>query len=549
MARHLARTDLKWLCRNVLDYDLMKDEVHDPVYSHLTQFSGVQGIDQYAGMGYKYVPKHPDPEKVLPEWPRRRLLLDPRGWFKTTNNVIAHSIQILLNFPDASILLVHAQQDIINKKLGELCKKFTQNDKMQTLFPEYCNFKQGRQDELWLPNSKNDNAPNVSTTSIQSTTAGMHYHWIKFTDIVDKENSRSEYQLAKIRQDYHQYLNLLISPKYFVDLEGTCYDYADIYNWIIDRELQRQRDGKKPVYQMFVRGCFEKQPPPGQKERFHPEERDWPYLLDANGKRISRFPEQAPLEHLETLEDEDPYTFSRQQLNHPVSGLGDDAPFPLEKMSWIRPEELKYVNMLWYEMTIDTAETIELQSDFTAGTVAGIDRFGRRYIVDGFQTKCYPEDIQKYLLDLYFRWNCNKLKIEQSSFNRGLYPGIRRYLDLAGKWINFDWLQRDQGESKKQRILSMQPAFKSGALRFSTALNPYVKEQLVQQLTRFPTGHDDLLDSLADHFQNETNMGALRPKPSAGDVQRRALELAFSGIKDESIEDHWDQYHSRLGGL
>lgn len=558
--RHRARTDLFWLATEILDYRLIEHEVHDPVIAHLASFSGCQGKDEVrvgeGGLEVCYTPLADDPALVLPDGPRsrKRMLLDPRSWYKTTINCIAHNIQIILNFPQATTHIVHAQEGVAQKKLYDIKQHFFNNPKMKFFFPEFCydNWnRMGNMSEFDIPFAKRrTGAPTISVSSITSAGAGMHYHWMKFTDCVEYQNSQTENQLTKVRETFAQYYNLLISPRHFIDVEGTCYNFDDYYNRTMDRELELPEE--KRSWSIFVRGCFEKNPPAGEVESFRPEEREWPYLLDSKGNRISRFPNQDPLEHLEQLEGEDELQFACQKLNNPVASKEGDRPFPLNQISWIPAAGLPYVNVQHYEMVIDLAEKVEKRNDYTAICIFGVDRSGRSYLVDGKVGRFLPSDTENLIFEMYQRWKCLRCKIEESSFTRGLAVGMKRRMDLTGEYVNFDWIKRDTQESKKQRILGFQPFFQAGTIRFSENLDKHFKEQLKQQLTRFPaTANDDILDCIADHFQNRKWFGSLGPRRTEREIQERALQQALErGYMEQSLFGEEEIYTgSSLGAL
>ena len=219
--RHLARTDLHYLATKILGYKLIDREVHQPVIDHLVSFRGYQGVDNVhvsseGKVTVDYTPIHDDPNIVLPnnsKRDRRRILMDPRGWFKTTLNVISHTIQGMLNFPQATWLITHAQTEIAQDKLLDIKNHFLQNDAMKFFFPEYCFSKRlalGNMREFDVPMAKRKTgAPTISVASMTSGTAGMHYHWIKFTDCVEFQNSQTAQQLKKVRDTINQYFNLL----------------------------------------------------------------------------------------------------------------------------------------------------------------------------------------------------------------------------------------------------------------------------------------------------------------------------------------------------
>ena len=125
----------------------------------------------------------------------------------------------------------------------------------------------------------------------------------------------------------------------------------------------------------------------GEEESFSPEERDWPYLLDATGERISRFPSHASVKKLKIKQANNDYMFACHQLNHPVAADEANRPFPMKLMRWASREALERVPFQHFTMAIDTAERITTRSDFTAMTVVGWDRMSRKYVVDELQDK------------------------------------------------------------------------------------------------------------------------------------------------------------------
>jgi len=527
--RAQARTDLYYLATEVLGYRDIRPEVHLPVMRHLAGFRHCQGKDIITPDEFRYHPASKDPVDVMGTT-NRRMLLDPRGWFKSTINVIAHSVQLILNFPDISIHVVHAQTTIAEEWVEKIKNHFIWNERMRYLFPEFCfpmeSTKRSRRDRFVSPARKDFNvsAPTVSCSSIVSTTAGMHFHWMKFSDIVEFQNSRTPEQMQKVVDTYYQYENLLLSPKYFIDIEGTCYHFGDLYNRIIEQELDKEPENRR--YSIFIRGCFQKETF-GNPETFSVEERDLPEKL-VDEKRVSRFPQRFPRENYEQMELEDPLTFACQQLNNPVAAKKDDIPFPIEKMRWIPASALKQVEFQYFEMTVDTAEKLTQRSDFTAIMVCGVDRKGHLYVVDAVYGKFLPEKTVEYMFFMYEKWNCLRVKMEESSFNRGLEPTIRRRMALSKKYISFEWIKRDTNEAKVQRILAMQPWFHAGSLLFSDGLHEHVKRELKQEFSQFPLGrHDDLIDALADQFQGRRDFGFIAERKSVAEIMEKARQQMF----------------------
>jgi predicted phage terminase large subunit-like protein len=127
------------------------------------------------------------------------------------------------------------------------------------------------------------------------------------------------------------------------------------------------------------------------------------------------------------------------------------------------------------------------------------------------------------------KWRPIKIKIEETGYARGLMPAVRRKSEMTGLWPNFDFIPPDNQTSKEARILSIQPMYKAGLIFFSTGLDEFVKEELKHELTRFPKyQHDDILDTLADMYQNEPVYGPLKESKSEKELlllaRQRMLE-------------------------
>jgi predicted phage terminase large subunit-like protein len=516
-----------WLCHNILDMKKIVPHVHGPIIQTLQTFDRWQGEDKWNATtkSFFYEPISPDPVDVIQDGDlRRRLILAPRGWYKTSLNVIAHTIQWLLNYPDATILIMHASQETAEQMLGLVKHHFHHNKVMRYFFPEFCAPEKskefGTQSQFNIPARRRyTTAPSVSVAGIESVRTGMHYHVIKFTDIVDVKNSTTKEQCEKIIYAYGMARNLLIGPSYWIDVEGTRYNFSDLYGRIVDEWEAVEKPGstKKHTFKCFTMGCFKKDVRgTKEQEEYTPDELSMPYLLDADGNPISRFPEEFPYEALINLRD-DPVTgeqlFASQQLNNPVET--ENVIFGIKDIKWKTEDELKKIPILYYQTTVDLAETANKRSDYTAITTVGVDRMNRRYVVDIRHGKFLPDRIVDHIFDVQQKWRPVKIKVEETGFTRGLKPTIDRRIQMTGIRPNFDWLQRDTQIAKVDRIMSLQPWFRNGLIFFASALDEHVREQIKHELTRFPKYmHDDILDTLADQFQGEQVFGPVKEEPS-----------------------------------
>jgi hypothetical protein len=112
-------------------------------------------------------------------------------------NVIAHTVQWILNYPDVTILLVHASQETLEQIFKSIKDIFHKNSAMRYFFPEFCpparQKEFGTQHNFDIPcRTVRTTAPTVSIAGIESIKTGMHYHVMKFTDIVDEKNAATK---------------------------------------------------------------------------------------------------------------------------------------------------------------------------------------------------------------------------------------------------------------------------------------------------------------------------------------------------------------------
>ena len=210
--RRRAQTDLYWLATEVLGYRDLIERVHRPVCE-------------------MFVLK--DPDLPLMEQPglRQRLILDPRGCFKTTID-LADVIQWLLCFPNVRILLMTGARELAKRMVHELKSHFTSNERMRELFPEYCpeegkDF--GREDGFTTSarTLARLREPSVSISTIESVKAGSHVEVIKLDDVVDELNSSTPEQIEKVVRAFH-YTTPILEPNGYRDVIGTRYSPNDL---------------------------------------------------------------------------------------------------------------------------------------------------------------------------------------------------------------------------------------------------------------------------------------------------------------------------------
>lgn len=505
--RQAARTNLLYLCNEILGYKDVSKEVHGDILAHLQKFKGgIDTIDEKGIISYK---------PACSCWeltgPRNVLILYPRGSLKTTIITMAHAIQWIINYPDIRILISTATGDQCKKMLNEIKGHFQYNNKFRLFFPEFCPLAKraadfGSQEEFSVPCRKSHKKePTLSTCSVGKVIAGAHYEVIKNSDLVDKENVKTPNQIADVISHF-SYLNPLLErsdvPPYYgwTDVEGTRYDFGDLYG--------RLRDSG--TYSTLVR-------PRGDDDVV------W----------AARFPES----ELKRIEKEvGPYIFSCQYKNKPIppeGGLCDakDIVFLSRKiLSDLLP-------MLRLHCTIDLhgLEPARNDNDYTVLNVHGFDRDGRMYVVDIRRGRFTPEQVIWHVFDIYARYpQIIDFKIEKDAHARVLLPFLQREASKRQRFPCMVPIKRDTHVSKQQRIRGLQPWFKAGIIRFADDLT--CKTDITLEIMQFPSQssgvHDDILDTLADAMQNQE--GGV-----TDDVVADSPDLKFSQFGTERPRDRF----------
>lgn len=586
-ARWKSRTDLKFLCNKVLGY---KDvcEVHDPLLNLLQKFpepSKEQFIknDDISTGFIKYTPVIPLDTFVKQEKIKRRLILDFRGSLKTTINAAAHTLQCILNYPNTSVLIVQSNAEKAEEILAEIKNHFCFNKVFRDLFPEHVPQKKphdwGTKGAMTTEAMDYNNLAlgqphkegTIITGGIDKGLAGKHVDFIKFSDIVDPNNSKTENSCHEIAKQYYLCENLLTSPIYWIDVEGTRYSFQDLYGKVIKSEAKL--DPERRVWSIYVRGCYKKKTKDDQPQKFTPEELlldDLAIESEKSAKnplgKVSWWPERYPAEVLEHKRAVSPYEFATQMYNSPQSAEEGMIPFPVKEGKWpvmIKRDVFnKEIPKSYYEFSIDTAETDNQKSNYSSIAIACWSGSGNCYIVDVIYGKFLPDKLIDHIYAQYLKYNPRNIKIEETSFVRGFMSGLRREGEKYNIYLPIELIKRENNLAKKERILStLQPYYLSGQLRFLDDIS--CLSDIIEQFREHPTGQDDILDSIADLFQNKEYFGNLPVEDKILSKKDRDIKMtmeykrllpkmteAYLGLGDyDKPNSLYHQSYNRTGGL
>lgn len=464
--RHKARTDLYFLAKDILDYDLV-EAVHKPVCDHFVHKDPARPFDQQDTI-------------------KQRLLLDPRGHFKTTLD-IADIVQWVLCFPNVRILVMTGTLQLAQRMIQECKAHFQYNGKLRHLFPEYCPQDRGKDDfgttaEFTSP-ARTDwrlREPTVSISTIDSIKAGSHYDIIKCDDLVNELNVNTREQLEATIRAFH-YTTPILEPYGYRDVIGTRYAFDDLYGTILD--------GDTAGWKVHIRPAWMAHTPKGGATTYE--------VL---------FPERFPLAKLQSFQHEDAYLFNCQYLNRPIPGETQQFPPDLiltHTIPWTQvPKDLR-IFIMW-----DLGFSQKQYADWSVGAVGGFDGKGRIYILNLIRGRYMPHELVNAILTATHRYKPLTHGIEEAGGSRLLEPALYMRAHDLRMHVPVEWIKVSPKKTKVERISALQALFKQDKLFISAGCDN--QTDLMNEFTRFPKySHDDIPDAIAlltEHFSNRVDM-------------------------------------------
>ena len=531
--RKKGRTNLIWLCNNVLGYKDVSKEVHGGMIASLQSFKGGRDWTHQ-----RFVPNGVSPgtfkelvEGYVPEIPnfwdmespcatRRTLILMPRGHLKSTI-MMGHNIQWILNYPDIRILLSSGTGDQVHGFLKEIKGHFQFNDMFRWLYPEFCppaktakDF--GNQDEFTVPNCRRPNAkePTVGTVSVGAVVASKHYDVIDNDDVVDKENVRTPEQIQTVKQHLGMLWPLLETApnsdkrpigyqRGWWYLVGTTYDFSDAYATVLDEEAKKE----VKTYLIYRQSAIIEGELNKEECRADCEFKE-PHPIYKHCKVL--WPSRLPPEGLLAIA-EDPLqgwgVLSSQYLMNPIpdkAGLVESQ----DQIVWVPVKNIREIYAyLSLHVTVDLAgmepSTNKLaDNDYTVINLHGFGHDGTLYILSILRGRYTPFEVIDLLFNLVkIHPRIMDVKVEKEAHARVLLPFLKREMAKRQRWLPIMEIRRDNRASKQQRIKGLQPWFRNGSIKFSD--NQPNKLAIINEIMRFPKyAHDDILDTIADAMQN-----------------------------------------------
>lgn len=196
-------------------------------------------------------------------------------------------------------------------------------------------------------------------------------------------------------------------------------------------------------------------------------------------------------------------------------------------------------NQLDVVLTCDPAISEKVSACRSAITVVGMSPSKLIFVLDywvGRQGD--PAKLIHEMLQLAYHWQPRVIGIESVAFQASMEPYTIREMQLRGVHYPLVMLKPDRNERKQQRILSMQPFFRSGQVYLQRGMF-----ELIEEFETFPLGAtQDILDALAYAFR------LLAPQQQARPTVLKDKLSALARQDPESAR-YWRAWHRRNGQL
>lgn len=431
--RRKAKDDLYYFSKHVLGYDLMEPDPHRPFCDFITDG------------------KHD-----------KKLILMPRGSFKSTIMTVAYSLWRLVNNPNIRILIVSETFGQSKGFLRSIKQHIEENETFKMLFGV---LRPDGRDKLWssdqiIVDSRTNpkvKEPTISCAGVGVQKTGYHCDLIIMDDVQSDKNTTTMEQIEKVK-DFYKNLMSILDPGGKLFVVGTRWHFSDLYNYLLEEESDQ--------FGTYIKKAIQE-----------------------DGSLL--FPTRLTHDFLEKVKKaQGAAFFSAQYQNNPV-----DQETAMFKRAWLQfyqtpPPSLRHF------IVIDPASGLSHHADFTGVVVAGICPDGDIYIREAVPLKATIADVMARIFELVEKYDIHNngcLGLEVNAMQRTWKYVFNEEMSKKHFFFAIKELRGGSNKSKPQRVSALQPYFENGKIWLK-------KEQteLIDQICRFPKiAHDDLIDAMA----------------------------------------------------
>lgn len=425
--------------------------------------------------------------RLLEDGAKRRIRVTlPRGFFKSTIVSIVFPIWLVINDPNARVLLTQNTLTNACKRLSSIDSHFKGNQVFRAVFHDLLPDKDCRwnNSEMTVKRTGIFDESTFTAAGTQTKVVSNHYDVIIEDDTVTPDlDDLSESGVTPSPEDIQQAIGwhkmihgLFQNPATGRSIVvGTRWAQLDLLSWIRDHQ---------PEYQTFE-------------------------MADVHEDGSPTFPERFDLKTLEEIKNAmGPYLYACNYQNSPMRS--EDMVFQPEWFQYYasEPEGLQVYTTV--DPSGDPTQSSTGRPDFNAIVTTGKDpRTGLIYVLETWRKRCNPGEMMDALWEIIDRWHPLKVGPEIVAYQNTMIYWFKEKMRATNKHFVIEPI-RNNGRNKLQRIMGLQPLVSNQTLLFRKS-----QRALVSELEAVPIGaNDDLGDALAMHLQFwRVTAGAKTPRP------------------------------------
>lgn len=434
---------------------------------------------------------------------RIKMILVPRGTFKSTYFTVGRTIQALCQNRNHRILVANATLGNSQKFLTEMKDHLRRNDSLKRLYGEFYDPKlRWNEDEFdILGKGLGAKEANVTAVGVGGNLVSQHYSMIIADDLVNLENSSTRYQADKVIDWWKRAFSLLDYDGEMLII-GTRWSYYELYSWVLEK-FGDEVDS-------YIRGA---------------------YLPD--GKLY--FPELLSHEKLNELKSlQGSYIFSSFYLNDPVD----------EDSALIKRNMLKYYGRgekitsppkgLNIFSVCDPAVSQESGVDDSSIITVGVDADDNWWILEVRNGKWTTFELIENLFSVFMQWKPQTMTLEVIGQAQGIMFPIHSEEEKRRVYLPLVEITSRPPVKKEIRIRSvLQPRFERGKIFLRSDMF-----DLEEQILKFPRGkRDDMVDALTD--VEDISFPADSPTAPFESSGSSLQDILIKGKKPDDYEDDY----------
>lgn len=564
------KAQTEWERQLIAAYNSIKEQAKTPLYKRLSAAAlhqlKLDALDDpwafadlihFYGGTSAFEDIHKTLVRFLRNTPDRRLVLMPRGHFKSTICSTLYVLWRIYRDPNIRIMVGTALKELATGFVREV-KQYLEDQELQyyvwnarphisgNLIPDIDRTGSGRkrgkkQEDEWLDDSElggdgwteaNDkkiiwraNAiqvnrtkifkePTVFAASVGVVMTGWHYDLAIFDDVVTYENSR-DIEKAKKVLEWTQDIESVLNPRNDevglgdeIVILGTRYYKWDYYGHLmgtnIDDETERQEFldtlSDDPIH-LIERDIYGN----GADGLYHPDMERVSGLSSETGYMCPRLMDIKKEKRLRRRLKA--RKFASQYLNQIVAQ--EDVIFTWDSIKFVMPQQLerdgKYIrirtgmdtppNYVLPWCVVDPAASLKESADLTVISVGGVDEEGNLYCFDTKYGHWTSSQLATNLQTILEKWNLNVAVVEANGTQVAIVNTVKEVWQQKGFQAHI--IEEIPRGDKKQKILdSLEPHFEENRIYFSSTMAQMT--EIKEQLELFPAegARDDFLDTL-----------------------------------------------------